>query len=235
MKSSEEQLAKRGYANTEKIQALQDCSLDALIILLHSNNASERSAATYALQRFPLTKQLANILLEQLQHEPCLYTRLAISQSLAKGNQEIAIAMSAYLGKINHNQHTHVAKLPSKKTSYPLARDCIARCLATMSPTIMPVLVSVLKSQDTIAIREVIDAIGYLAFYHQEVATKELLTTLIETLHMYQTDSLIVWKLLICFSAFCFDESKAILSAYTNDQLFGKEALRSLQLIAKRN
>ncbi|MCC0704505.1 hypothetical protein IC213_15705 [Clostridioides sp. ES-S-0049-02] len=56
--------------------------------------------------------------------------------------------------------------------SYPLARDIITRSLARMNVEILPVLFDVLESDDRIKISEVIDAIGFMIFYNQEVASE---------------------------------------------------------------
>ena len=65
-----------------------------------------------------------------------------------------------YLAKIGKNQYKELPSEPSRKKSYPLPRDIIARTLAKMDTSIMPFLMKVLKEDDLSKISEVIDAIN---------------------------------------------------------------------------
>lgn len=75
--------------------------------------------------------------------------------------------MFEYLGKIGNNQHKVLPSNGFNKNNYPLPRDIIARTLAHMNEVILPELLDVLKSNNILAIREVIDAIGFICFYHK--------------------------------------------------------------------
>lgn len=233
MKSSKNDLQKRGYAYTEDIEKLKEFSQSDLVNLLHSNNAVTRTSAAYNLSA---TKEVvAKELLKQLCSEKCLYTKIAICQCLEKGNIDTAKQMINYLGKIGTNQHKQLPPIVSAKKSYPLPRDIIARSLGRMNVSVFPLLLNVLKSNDILSISEALDAIGFMAFYHQELVTEINAKVIYETINNYDNNSLIIWKCILCLSAFPLDKSIVVLKHFAiQDNILGKEARRSLMIINKK-
>lgn len=217
------QRKQRGWVEDNDFSTYQTKSREQLITLLASKNACDRTIATRLL---PLDCEVADILLHFLTRESALYTRLAMTEKLEEGDCTIALKMIHFLGEIGNNQH-HVPIAPSKKKSFPLPRDLIARSLGRMNPEIFPTLLDSAESLSRIKLRELIDAIGYMAFYHPSLATTENYQRLLKIKNAYIKDPLIQWKFLICFSA--FPQSKELLA---REERFSKEAQRSLSLLA---
>lgn len=235
MKSTEDALRKRGAIVDSDIKMGKDLSKEQLIELLSSKSASERSLAIHVLgMRYPEDITLAGRFLELLCKEDCLYTRIELCDALQCGNPSIAKLMTGYLGVIGGNQHHVLPATVSKKVSFPLPRDLIARTLGRMSTDCFPVLLEVLSGDDSSRISEVLDAIGYMAFYHPELATVEHEQSVFRILENYQDNSLLVWKAILCLSAFptktCIEFLQKI-GQQQNEPLIKDEIARSLRLI----
>ncbi len=234
LKSSQEELQKRGFATQKDIKALNAISQEQLIELLHSNCATTRTAAACKLSSKPeiATREL----LIQLSNEKCLYTKIAICKSLEKGNIDTAKQMTDYLGKIGNNQYKKLPSKVSEKKSFPLPRDIISRSLGNMDTIVFPVLIEVIKSKDTLKISELLDAIGYMVFYHPVLATLENAESIFPLVENYAESELILWKTMLCLSAFPLKESQKILLRFANENtVFGLEAQRSLNILENRN
>ncbi|MFT4146187.1 MAG: hypothetical protein QM644_17185 [Mobilitalea sp.] len=199
MKSSQESLKKRGLPLKQDIEELSTLPQAQLIELLHSEDAITRTASANNLsaKQETVTKEL----LKQLQVEQCLYTRIAICKSLEKGNINTARQMIEYLGKIGNNQHKKLPDNVSKKKSFPLPRDIIARSLGKMDIMIFPVLIEVLFTKEIIKISEILDAIGYMAVYHPQLASQKNVEMIISIVGSYVENELILWKSMRCLSA----------------------------------
>ena len=230
MKSSLEALEKRGYANREQRESLAGRTKEELYAFLHGTVPLMRTTAAYHLS--PLDEEDVVHLLQQLTKEKCLYTRLAIGEILEQGNKMTASHMVRYLGKIGNNQYKELPKKVSAKKSYPLPRDLIARSLGRMNPCVLPVLLGVLETQDASQISEVLDAIGFMIFYYPEEAVQEKAQVILQVAEAYREHDEVVWKCLMCLSAFPLEEAKAFFMNYISyPGLLGEEARRSLHLI----
>ena len=171
MKSTETELRSRGKASKEEIAACAGLSAEELAKELHNPDPCRRTAAAYCLH--PETKGAAELLLEQLCRETCLYTRIAVCESLEKGSKATAEKMIPYLGRVGKNQHRSLPDKVSAKKSYPLPRDLIARTLAGMDIAVFPLLLDVLDTGDTWKISEALDAVGFMAFYHPSLVSEK--------------------------------------------------------------
>lgn len=220
-----QQRKQRGWVETSDLLAYKDKFLSELKAMLTVEDARER---TIAVQLLPLDCELTNILLNSLANESALYTRLAIMEKLEHGDQATAQKMIPFLASIGNNQH-HSPTSPSKKKSFPLPRDLIARSLGRMNPKIFSILLESAQRLPLSQLSELIDAIGYMAFYHPEVATTENFHQFLEIQKRYRDKPLIQWKLLICFSA--FPQSVDFL---LQEKQFVSEAQRSLKLLAAK-
>lgn len=228
-KSKREDLYRRGLASEKDKEALAGVSKSQLLELLRAGCAAERSAAAGFLS--PEEEDSVQALLEQLSIEKCLYTRIAIAQSLEKGAYLAASRMTAYLGRIGVNQYRALPNRVSKKKSFPLPRDFIARSLGKMSPAVFPILLEVLKTGEAIKIREGLDAIGYMVFYHQELATVQNAGQVLGLRKCWQEDDVILWKMTRCLAAFPCEESEALLMKLLHvPSVIGMEAGKSLDL-----
>lgn len=191
--------------------------------MLHSQDACDR---TIAAKLLPLDCETTDILLHSLMTETALCTRLAMTEKLEGGDSSTALKMIGFLGKIGKNQH-RIPIAPSKKKSFPLLRDLMARSLGRMNPELFPVLLASAEELPPLKLSELIDAIGYMAFYHPALATAQNYQRLLQIKNSYDHDPLIQWKCLICFSA--FPQSKDLLA---QEDQFSMEAQRSLSLLA---
>lgn len=222
MKSSQEQLRNRGFATEADYQKLKYLSDEALREKMHSINPNERTAAITLLRE--LNETLTYELLDLLISEKALYTRLAICQRLEKGDIQTARIMVSYLGKVGNNQHQAIPTKVFKKKSYPLPRDLVARSLSKMTPSIMDTLWTAFDCLPVCQLSELIDAIGFLTFYHPELATAQNGQKIIQLVKA-SGNELISWKALICLSAFPCAASEEVLKAYSQRSDFlGKEA-----------
>lgn len=218
----------------QEVTALSELSLVELVKKLHNDKPNIRSAA--AINLCPFVNEAADDLLLQLSQEKCLYTRIAICESLEKGNIETSKKMINYLGIIGNNQHKVLPNKVSNKKSFPLPRDIIARSLGRMDVTKFPVLIEVLKGKHIEKIREALDAIGYMAFYNPILATSEHCKYVISLSTQYETDLIVLWKMILCLSAFSCKESKDFLLEFEKEQtILGMEAKRSLRILENRN
>mgnify|MGYP000752816402 CR=1 FL=1 len=126
--------------------------------MLFSENAGER---TIAAKLIPLTCEVSDILLNRLKTEPALYTRLALTEKLESGDQSTALRMIDFLADIGDNQHRKPIA-PSKKKSFPLPRDLMARSLGRMKQENFPTLLEAAEQLPSSQLSELIDAIGYI-------------------------------------------------------------------------
>ena len=171
MKSTQTELRSRGKASKEEIAACAGLPAEELAKELHNPDPCRRTAAAYCLH--PETEGVAELLLEQLCRETCLYTRIAVCESLEKGGRAAAEKMIPYLGRVGKNQHRSLPDKVSAKKSYPLPRDLIARTLAGMDIAVFPLLLDVLDTGDRWKISEALDAVGFMAFYHPSLVSEK--------------------------------------------------------------
>lgn len=205
MKSSDQSLMKRGYVE-DNILSIEDNH--TLLGWLTSTKANQRTIAirTLVSRKQLTTKQL----LELLKIEKALYTKIEICTCLQQGNSEDAKQMIPYLGTIGNNQ-LHSINKPSVKKSYPLPRDIIARTLAKMNEECIEVLFKELMNIDKNKVYELLDAIGWMLFYHPQSSKEYYLKKIKNIYFKYQEDDLMVWKICTCLSAFKTKESVELL------------------------
>ena len=145
--------------------------------------------------------------------------------------------MVDYLGKIGTNQHNVLPTHGFHKNSYPLPRDIIARTLAHMDEEILPILIAVLKTDNLLAIREVIDAIGFICFYHKLHDDYPIIDALMLCLKDHGNDDITRWKLVRSFES--FNSSNVIntlmrIEQHDKQPIIRNEAHRSLRMITNR-
>jgi len=95
LKSSKEDLRRRGFIDIEDIKILQQQTNEELIELINSPKPTERSAAVNLLSKRNCINNLefVEIILERLCVEKCLYTKIEICNALEKGSIETAKQM----------------------------------------------------------------------------------------------------------------------------------------------
>lgn len=236
MKSSKVSLKKRGYIEESEIINYQHLSEQELITILNSTLAYERTIAVRLLAKIRNINDLkfAELLLKALCKEKSLYSKLEICNLLKQSNINVARLMTRYLGCIGNNQYKQLPKKVSKKKSYPLPRDIIARSLAKMDPLIIPALIEVLHRDDIRKLSEAIDAIGFLLFYNQNMIKDDYYTLLINTIQKHYNNNVIYWKCITCLSAFntskCVSFLKSVLDT-DKPNIIKQEADRSLLIL----
>ena len=77
-----------------------------------------------------------------------MYTKIAICETLQKGNEQTIALMIPYLGRIGNNQYKNIPSKPSQKKSYPLPPDIIARILSNMDSQYIPLFIEYLKKNE---------------------------------------------------------------------------------------
>lgn len=236
MKSSIEGLRRRGYIEDMDIEKYSLLKKEEILKMIDSKEAYERTIAIRILANSNNIERLVfnKALLSRLMKEKSLYTKIEICNVLEKGDQETLIEMFKYLGKIGNNQYRELPKEVSKKKSYPLPRDIIARTIAKMNSYLLPSIYEEFKQCNLIEARELIDAIGYLCFYNKDQNNLVITEELIDYYEKTDIDNIIRWKIVIALSAFnseiVVSKLKQIIVNESVD-IIRKEAERSLKLI----
>ena len=200
MKSTEEQLQKRGYLTNETEQLFEAASFAELLVWLNDSTPTKCTAAARRLGKI-LNPESIEPLCVALEKEKTLYCKLEICNTLILFGKDVVPHLVQRLGKVDNKQYKAPPKKKFGKKNYPLPHDIFARTLMRIGTDALPELCSVLQSGDTIKISEAIDAIGYICFYdtqkHQDVAS-----LLQQCYQKYADNDLIKWKLIRAMSAF---------------------------------
>lgn len=240
MKSQISQLRSRGFLSSGDVDAFGHLSTTDLIRQLESGDAVERSAAIRLLSQTAQSGVSVNrIFAERLTRETKLYTKIELCEALHTGGEETAHILIPLLGTIGRNQHRQPSLEAFKKSSYPLPRDIVARVLARMDPTILPILTTSIHEGARVQVLEVIDAVGFMCFYSSMTATdrRAALRALIDRLHGSLDDKLMQWKIVRALESFNHPDNLAILREVIDDgaiPVIRQEAQRSLALAVKQ-
>lgn len=225
LRSSDEELSRRGYIDHLDISEYQD-DFYSNVALLNNKNAVNRSIAARKLSTYINEKDTVQQLLTRLRIEKALYTKLEICNSLSKADKDGVAQMLPYLGIIPNKQYTSLPDRGSKKKSFPLPRDIIARTIGRMDITVLITLLNAYNDCSLIQKRELLDAIGYLIFtnnYKTSIVFGKL-----KYCFEHETDKVIRWKIVIIFK-FLLPYSKPFLEKLTpTDELLYKEAQKVL-------
>ncbi len=239
MKSSDSQLKSRGRITIEDLQHYNNHTKIELLDMIKSKEAYKRTIAVKLLsEKNDLNDDLIRLFLHTLTQEKRLYTKIELCDALSKSGVQSSKIMVEYLGEIGNNQHKVLPTNDFNKKSYPLPRDIIARTLAHMKEDILPVLMDVLKINNPPAIREVIDAIGFICFYNKIHSNTQIIDALILCLKDNYNDEIIRWKLVRAFESFNdINVIKTLMDIEQNDSqpIIRNEAKRSLRIINSRS
>lgn len=235
MKTKINDLKNRGYITDKDIVNYNNLSLDEIISLLDSFKSYERTIAIRLLYNKEISNNnIIKKLLDKLKQEKSLYTKIEICKYLKKYNN--CDLMIKYLGIIGNNQYKEIGKTSNKK-SYPLPRDIIARTLGKTNEKNIDILFKVLDTNNMIQISEVIDAIGYMIFYNENLDTLDNFNIITKNIERYFNNELILWKLITCLSAFnskeCINYLYELDKRINNEKLL-KEIKRSIKLITNK-
>lgn len=159
---------KRGKVSNENIKPYLTYSTEKLIILLREKEAQKRTiAATVLGENKSSDKKVIGALCSSLKSEKALYSRIALSEALAKIGEPAVPYLVDLLGKIGSNQEKELPKKYFNKKGYPLPRDMAARTLVKVGEPATPYLIESLeiaeKFRDEFKIQQILDAIGGIA------------------------------------------------------------------------
>lgn len=200
MKSSPDKLKERGKIDKEELYQLTSLSKEELIQHMQMTPSIRSACIRLLSSQFHNDDDYTQILLNQLIKETSLYTKIEIQDQLSLYG-DVAL-MCQYLGKIGNNQYRKLPQRVSLKKSYPLPRDIIARSIAHMNISYFSDFVDIIPHLSTKQLQEAIDALGFLCFYHNELATSNIEEMIYQLINQYHDNDLIVWKLITCLSAF---------------------------------
>ena len=99
-----------------------------------------------------------------------------------------------------------------------------------MPPGVFPVLLQVLQGDDAEKICEILDAVGFMAFYHPELSTPEHAKVVFAMMERYPSHELLLWKAIQCLCAFPLQKTERLLQKFAaQNNLLGEEAKSSLK------
>ncbi|WP_409200334.1 hypothetical protein [Methanobrevibacter sp. DSM 116169] len=237
MNQKNENLIKRGFFENKDLEEYSKLNEEELINLSKNSTAQKRAIAVNLLNNFNNSNKYSPYFLEILSHEKKLYVRLEIAKSLEKGNIETAKLMIPYLDKIPNKQYKSLPKKVSKKKTYLIPRDLIARILSKMDIAIFPLILELLCSNNLEIISESLDIFGYMVFHNQKLETGSNFKYLTYLFDKYKNNDLILWKITMCLSSFRNNDSISFLKKiknFTNNEIINLEADRSIFLIKEK-
>jgi len=232
-KSTVPQLESRGLTTPEFDSQFSNLSADKLILQLKNISAQERTSAAKLLGR-KIEKKAIPFLCEALRSEKKLYTKIAITESLAEMGTDSLQELIKLLGHVGNNQHRKLPEKPFNKKSYPLPRDIAARTIIKIGPRALPFLKDTLKNCTEKQISEAIDATGHISFYSNN---RLCLVDLLNCYERFSKNDLIQWKILRSLSAFPCKQVRLLLeSVISNSDIDAQvwEAQRSLNFFKDR-
>lgn len=220
----------RGEANEVDFAQYETCDKQELLILLKSKIPVERTCAAILLEKY-LNPMVVNQLCSQLTIEKSLYTKMALSKTLAKQPDLSLEPLIGLLGKIGNNQETEIPEIGFYKVSYPLPRDISARTICRLgNVAIMPLENFIRTSQDMKATTQAMDAYGHIIYSRK---MKRSSSALLELYKKHPENDFLKYKIARCLSGFPDKWAKAYLVnlLQTSHQGLRLESLRSLRLL----
>lgn len=230
MKSTDEQLLKRGVAGSGLLNSFRRLNHDGLLRLLESSEACERTAAIKLLMKYKDEETLKSFC-TLLKYEKKLYTKLALSEAIEGFGVDAMPYLIPLIGIIGSNQHRGACIVDLNKKSFPLPRDITGRIISRIGPPALPYLETVLSDGRREQKSEAIDSIGHILWNYTCSFDENIL---IKLMNDSQGDELIIWKIIRCFQCFQSDRIAGILKNiidYSNNRIFIEEARRSLNRI----
>lgn len=234
-KSSDESLRRRGKFDENDYEKYVGESFFTLVSMINDDEAVKRSVAINILSDDIITDEsLIKLVLDRLVIENSLYVRLEICKTLEKAGRNAADIMIGYLAKVGDNRYNKVPKEVSKKKSFPLPRDLVARTLGNMHQEVFPSLINAIDKVDENRLSELIDAIGFMVYKNKELSTKENLQIIIAILENKSDNELILWKCALSLMSFPFEESVGVLNKMMDNKNLANQAKRSILLIKEK-
>ncbi|HEY1407010.1 MAG TPA: hypothetical protein VF857_10410, partial [Spirochaetota bacterium] len=176
------------------------------------------------------TRHTIESLCSALVIETKLYPKLALCDSLASFGKTAVDHLIPLLGKIGENQHLTPSASVFGKKSYPLPRDIAARILIRIGSDAIPALSRLMLQGEQAAVREGIDALGFICFY---APNENMLIDLIKCYNRFQKDDVIRWKIAIALRSFHSLEAERMAEHFISEEtisIIREEAAQSMKL-----
>jgi hypothetical protein len=218
---------KRGQTTPQEDSLFSTLSNTELFALINDEDPGKRTSAIKTLG-VRKNKEAIPFLCDRLLKETALYSRLAIGESLAGLGDQAIPDLVGLIGKVGNNRHSSLPRKEFGKTSYPLPRDMAVRILIRIGSSALEPLEKVIISGDRNCILEAIDGVGHIAYYCGDLRSESVLVTAFQK---YQSDQLIVWKIVRAFQVFPTGRIHKILEAIICENPYSEirlEAVRSL-------
>lgn len=231
MKSTQTQLAGRGFVSPGEEDVFCFLTAEALLLLLESKLPTERTMAARLLAQ-KAEERAVEPLCQALLAEKKLYTKIEICNALAGFGSAALENLIPLLGRIGNNQHQTIPNKEFNKKSFPLPRDLVARVLIRMGPVAVPALVKVMESGAATQVSEALDALGYLSFYTPPINAFDHFLQCYQRFHHHP---LMVWKIVRAMSA-CDEAREFLENLHATSQHIGikREVDRSLKILDGR-
>ena len=235
MKSTKEQLLKRGFVFEEDAALFTNCKENELVKLLYDKDAYKRTISVRLLSKNPKDKYIP-IFCEMLKTREKLYTKLELQKALKEYGEKSISYLIPLLGTIGNNQHKKPGMVDLNKKSYPCPRDIIAMILIRIGPKVFPELKKLLrKDKNAEQINEAIDIIGHIARNFNDCSMEK---TLLDYYYKHHDNEFIQWKLIRAFQSFNSPEIITILKQTIKENknaIMAEEAKRSLNRIESQS
>lgn len=189
---------KRGQVSEKEVEQYKNVSVNELSILLNSDDSKKRTIAATLIGYKKMVEMIPQ-LCKCITHEKSLYPRIAMSEALGKMGEPAVIPLISLLGKIGNNQERDLPKKYFDKKSFPLARDIAARTLVKIGKPAISGLTKQIKSGDSFATQQAIDAIGGIV---SKTNDKRPLHILLQALTEHLDNEITTWKIIRALSAF---------------------------------
>lgn len=220
----------RGEVNEVDLVQFEASNEQELLSLLKSKFPVERTCAAMLLGKY-LNPTVVDQLCFQLTIEKSLYTKIALTETLAKEPALSLEPLIGLLGKIGHNQETEIPEVGFYKVSYPLPRDISARTICRLGDVaIMPLENFMRTSQDMKAITQAIDAYGHIVYSRKIKCSSSVLQ---ELYVKHPENNFLQYKIARCLSGIHDKWATVYLVdlLQTGSPGLRLEALRSLRLL----
>ena len=240
----------RGQINQEDLNQFKSLKFNNLIIMLSNKDSQKRTIAGTLLSNDLLNDLLNDIdkeyvitsLANSFKEEKALYSRIAISESLASYGELAVPYLINLLGEIGNNQEKELPKKYFNKKSFPLPRDLASRTLANIGDIATPYLIDVLNDNGNCITNfkkeQALDSIGAIAYkYNDHRAYTSINDLFIKTTSSEdigeEYKKIIVWKITRSLSGFKNNKNALnlvidILNKFNNVNEIQWEAIRSI-------
>ena len=220
----------RGEVNETDISDFASFDESELLSFLHSEKTVERSCAAIHLRKYQ-NPTVVDKLCHQLAIEKKLYTKIALSETLAECAYLSIEPLIGLLGQIGKNQETKIPETGFYKVSYPLPRDIAARTICRLGiVAILPLENFIKSSKDMNALAQAIDAYGHIVYSNKIKCSSSPLQELYER---HPKNDFLKYKITRCLSGIHDEWAKSFLLEIIQTGCKGLrlEALRSLLLL----